>query len=180
MLVVVGSVIGLLIFASLFVAGAKLAPVVYAIPALPVITIALRAAARDRALGKAVIAARYSFVIGAWLCISLTRPALPKSISDIADSPIPDTSSTRPRPYLSWVTRSPASSTTNGRLPADERAGDGLGVPNRPAPLTGADNDGAVSVRRQSISSCGISRRNRDSGLSIGCPHDERTFARLT
>jgi hypothetical protein len=41
LLVVVGSVIGLLIFASLFVAGAKLAPVVYAIPALPVITIAL-------------------------------------------------------------------------------------------------------------------------------------------
>lgn len=40
-LVVVGSVIGLLIFASLFVAGAKLPPVVYAIPALPVITIAL-------------------------------------------------------------------------------------------------------------------------------------------
>ena len=40
-LVVVGSVIGLMIFASLFIAGAKLAPVVYAIPALPVITIAL-------------------------------------------------------------------------------------------------------------------------------------------
>ena len=40
-LVVVGSVIGLLIFASLFVAGAKLAPVVYAIPALPMITIVL-------------------------------------------------------------------------------------------------------------------------------------------
>ena len=40
-LVVVGSVIGLLIFASLFVAGAKLAPVVYAIPALPVITVVL-------------------------------------------------------------------------------------------------------------------------------------------
>ncbi len=41
LLVVVGSVIGLLIFASLFIAGAKLAPVVYAIPALPVITIVL-------------------------------------------------------------------------------------------------------------------------------------------
>lgn len=41
LLVVVGSVIGLLIFASLFVAGAKLAPVVYGIPALPVITIVL-------------------------------------------------------------------------------------------------------------------------------------------
>jgi hypothetical protein len=40
-LVVVGSVIGLLIFASLFVAGARLSPVVYAIPALPVITIVL-------------------------------------------------------------------------------------------------------------------------------------------
>ena len=41
LLVVVGSVIGMMIFASLFIAGAKLAPVVYAIPALPVITIAL-------------------------------------------------------------------------------------------------------------------------------------------
>nr|WP_123023626.1 hypothetical protein [Mycolicibacterium stellerae] len=40
-LVVVGSVIGLMIFASLFIAGAKLAPLVYAIPALPVITIVL-------------------------------------------------------------------------------------------------------------------------------------------
>jgi hypothetical protein len=41
LLIVVGSVIGLLIFASLFVAGAKLAPVVYAIPVLPVLTILL-------------------------------------------------------------------------------------------------------------------------------------------
>jgi hypothetical protein len=41
LLIVVGSVIGLMIFASLFVAGAKLAPVVYAIPALPVLTILL-------------------------------------------------------------------------------------------------------------------------------------------
>jgi hypothetical protein len=41
LLVVVGSVIGLLIFASLFVAGAKLSPAVHAIPALPVITIVL-------------------------------------------------------------------------------------------------------------------------------------------
>ncbi|OBK74875.1 hypothetical protein A5651_08235 [Mycobacterium sp. 1274761.0] len=41
LLVVVGSVIGLMIFASLFIAGAKLAPVVYAIPALPAVTIVL-------------------------------------------------------------------------------------------------------------------------------------------
>ncbi len=40
-LVVVGSAIGLMIFASLFVAGAQLEPVVYAIPALPVATILL-------------------------------------------------------------------------------------------------------------------------------------------
>ena len=40
-LVVVGSVIGLLIFASLFVAGAKLDPVVYAIPVLPLLSIVL-------------------------------------------------------------------------------------------------------------------------------------------
>ena len=105
---------------------------------------------------------------GAWLCISFTRPELPKSMSDMADSPIPETSSTRPRPYLSWVTRSPGSSTISGRLPAAARVGDGRGVPKRPAPLTGADNDGAGSMRRQSMSSCGISRRNRDSGLSIG------------
>ncbi len=40
-LVVVGSIIGLLIFASLFVAGAKLDPVVYAIPVLPLLSIVL-------------------------------------------------------------------------------------------------------------------------------------------
>jgi hypothetical protein len=41
LLVAVGSVIGLLIFASLFIAGAKVAPVVYAIPILPVASIVL-------------------------------------------------------------------------------------------------------------------------------------------
>jgi hypothetical protein len=41
LLIVVGSVIGLMIFASMFVAGAKLAPIVYAIPVLPVLTILL-------------------------------------------------------------------------------------------------------------------------------------------
>ncbi|MEV3902508.1 hypothetical protein AB0K11_09300 [Mycobacterium sp. NPDC050551] len=41
LLIVVGSVISLLIFASLFVAGAKLPPVVYAIPVLPLAGIAL-------------------------------------------------------------------------------------------------------------------------------------------
>jgi hypothetical protein len=41
LLIVVGSVIGLMIFASLFVAGAKLPAAVYAIPALPVLTIVL-------------------------------------------------------------------------------------------------------------------------------------------
>ncbi len=99
--------------------------------------------------------------------MSLTRPALPKSMSDIADSPTPDTSSTRPSPYLSWVTRSPGSSVISGRLRAAAvRAGDGRGVPNRPAPLTGALNDDCgASTRRQSMSSCGISRRNRDSGI---------------
>jgi hypothetical protein len=41
LLIVVGSVIALLIFGSLFVAGAKLPPVVYAIPVLPVASIVL-------------------------------------------------------------------------------------------------------------------------------------------
>ncbi|MGV0837358.1 hypothetical protein [Mycolicibacterium thermoresistibile] len=41
LLTVVGAVIGLLIFGSLFVAGAALAPVVYAIPVLPLISILL-------------------------------------------------------------------------------------------------------------------------------------------
>ncbi|MDO3637809.1 hypothetical protein Q2100_18890 [Mycolicibacterium sp. KC 300] len=41
LLIVVGSVISLLIFASLFVAGAKLPPAVYAIPVLPLAGIAL-------------------------------------------------------------------------------------------------------------------------------------------
>ena len=39
LLVVVGSIVALLIFSSLFVAGAKLPPVVYGIPVLPVATI---------------------------------------------------------------------------------------------------------------------------------------------
>ena len=41
LLIVVGSIVALLIFASLFVAGAKLEPVVYAIPVLPLASIVL-------------------------------------------------------------------------------------------------------------------------------------------
>jgi hypothetical protein len=41
LLIVVGSTVALLIFSSLFVAGAKLPPVVYAIPVLPVLSIVL-------------------------------------------------------------------------------------------------------------------------------------------
>jgi hypothetical protein len=41
LLIVVGSIVALLIFVGLFVAGAKLSPVVYAIPVLPVASIAL-------------------------------------------------------------------------------------------------------------------------------------------
>ena len=40
LLIIVGAVVALLIFSSLFVAGAKLPPVVYAIPVLPLATIA--------------------------------------------------------------------------------------------------------------------------------------------
>ena len=41
LLIVVGSIVALLIFSSLFVAGAKLPPVVYTIPVLPVAGILL-------------------------------------------------------------------------------------------------------------------------------------------
>ena len=41
LLIVVGAIVALLIFAGLFVAGAKLSPVVYAIPVLPVATVLL-------------------------------------------------------------------------------------------------------------------------------------------
>jgi hypothetical protein len=41
LLIVVGSIIGLLIFTSLFIAGAKLHPVVYVMPVLPVAAIVL-------------------------------------------------------------------------------------------------------------------------------------------
>ena len=41
LLIVVGAIIALLIFAGLFVAGAKLSPVVYAIPVLPVASVLL-------------------------------------------------------------------------------------------------------------------------------------------
>ena len=41
LLIVVGAVVALLIFAGLFVAGAKLSPVVYLIPVLPVASVLL-------------------------------------------------------------------------------------------------------------------------------------------
>jgi hypothetical protein len=41
LLIVVGAMVALLIFAGLFVAGAKLSPVVYAIPVLPLASILL-------------------------------------------------------------------------------------------------------------------------------------------
>jgi hypothetical protein len=41
LLIVVGAMVALLIFAGLFVAGAKLSPVVYGIPVLPVASILL-------------------------------------------------------------------------------------------------------------------------------------------
>lgn len=41
LLTVVGSIVALLIFAGLFVAGAKLSPVVYAMPVLPVASVLL-------------------------------------------------------------------------------------------------------------------------------------------
>jgi len=41
LLIVVGAVVALLIFSGLFVAGAKLSPVVYAIPVLPLASILL-------------------------------------------------------------------------------------------------------------------------------------------
>jgi hypothetical protein len=53
LLIVVGATIGLLIFGSLFLAGAKLHPVVYAMPALPAaaIVLTLLPATRDWARG---------------------------------------------------------------------------------------------------------------------------------
>src|SRR4029079_17623331 len=52
------------------------------------------AASRDAALDDRGL--NYSLATGAWLCISLTRPELPKSISDIADCPPPAPPPTRP------------------------------------------------------------------------------------
>ena len=53
LLIVVGAVVALMIFAGLFVAGAKLPPVVYAIPVLPVASVVLALLPADRALDAA-------------------------------------------------------------------------------------------------------------------------------
>ena len=53
LLIVVGAVVALLIFSSLFVAGAKLPPVVYAIPVLPLASDRAGAAARHARGGRA-------------------------------------------------------------------------------------------------------------------------------
>ena len=167
-----------MIFAGLFVAGADLPQDRLRHSSATRREHRARPAAGNRSL---VPLARQSFWIGAWLCISLTRPALPKSMSDIADSPTPDTSSTRPRPYLSWLYAVAGLQRDHLAVAGGRRAPVPGGAHRTgPALPTGALNDDCgASTRRQSMSSCGISRRKRDSGLSIGCPHDDRTFARL-
>ena len=59
------------------------------------------------------------------MSIIFTRPAEPKSINTIALTPAPVDSSTVPRPYLSWLTRSPTART---RLELRPLAAPKLGV----------------------------------------------------
>src|SRR5690242_10400690 len=95
-------------------------------------------------------------------------PAVPKSIVAVARGPTPSVATTVPRPYLSWVTRSPMSRDSagvsfqpfagpNGDVDADER---------RFHAAVGADGAARSGwTRRQSTRSAGISSRKRDGGL---------------
>ena len=98
-----------------------------------------------RAAGPA--ASGYSFCIGTPpMSISRTVPALPKSIVTVARTPAPSDATTVPRPYLSWLTRSPTSRCSAG---ASVRSGTfqsprSVAVGRRPNPNrpTGAERSG--------------------------------------
>ena len=58
-----------------------------------------------------------SFFIGTPpMSISRTVPFEPKSMTAVARTPLPSTLVTVPRPYLSWLTLSPTSSSSAGAL----------------------------------------------------------------
>ena len=100
-----------------------------------------------------------------------------------AFSPAPAIETTRPRPKVSWLTRSPAarSTTVAVRFPV----GNGGGR-SRPANRLGDERDEldeldelkAEATCRHSMSSSGISSRKREGGLKLGEPHVERADAR--
>src|SRR6476469_652955 len=138
---------------------------------------------RGRREGRAQLAPRQSFWMGT-LPISISRivPAVPKSIVAVARGPTPSVATTVPRPYLSWLTRSPTSRDSAG-VSFQPFAGPNVDVDDaderRFHVEVGADGaERSGWTRRQSISSAGISSRKREGGLVIGWPHADRTIAR--
>src|SRR3954454_17268897 len=130
------------------------------------------------------------------MSIRRTLPAAPKSIVAVARGPTPSHEITVPRPYLSWLTRSPTSSFSatvsfqplpNDGVPDEDGEEDrrppqvvaARGVPREPEPKEPKPLlDG--SSRRQSTRSGGNSSRNREAGFIDGWPHAERVIARET
>ena len=81
----------------------------------------------------------YSFTIGTLpISISRTFPDAPKSIVAVARGPTPSHEITVPRPYLSWLTRSPTSSFS-------------ATVSFQPLPNDGVDTEGEDDERRPHV-----------------------------
>ena len=134
----------------------------------------------DLVTGVALIAVSYPLLAAAQSLASgayrssrrLVPTSPPKSTSASAWSALPRTSTTRPMPNESWVTRSPGDSDGIGRSP---------GPATRPRRIiaSAAISDGERSVAPvHSTSSAGMSSRNRDAGLYDGEPQADRTIAR--
>src|SRR5439155_3683341 len=106
------------------------------------------------------------------MSISRTVPEVPKSMVAVARGPVPSVATTVPRPYLSWLTRSPTSRDNAGvsfqALAVDGAGRDGPVRPRRDAQVGALGAERIGSSRRHSMRSGGISSRKRLGGLAVG------------
>ena len=160
-LIVAGAVVALLTYGGVFIAGARVAWIVHALPV-----------AADRQRGAGAAAAHQGLAAGGLelgdrrVVVHQLDPTRAAEV-DQRHRRFADAGNLFHPAQPVLVVGDPV---TGLRAPAagacspTQRVGDGRGEPNRPAPLTGALNDGVGSVRRQSMSSCGISAETATPG----------------
>ena len=177
-LIVAGAVVAILTYLGVFIAGARVAWIVHTLPILPITSAVLTLLPRTRDWLLEDLELRDGRVI-----VHQLDPPRAAEV-DQRHRRFADAGHLLDAPQPVLVVGDPVAGCQRQQRALATAAAACRRRARRAEPAgpthTGALNDGVGSVRRQSMSSCGISRRNRDSGLSIGCPHDDRILARLT